>query len=149
MGLELLSKTSSLSVSPAYRHLSDWVVLKVLDGVREGHFTPGQRLTGEELARTFQVSCGFSQSFTQGFSPSFTHPWVLLLTFYQFPSFMAITYASFVRKRGAPAPLRRTAAAARTPSRTRSEARAERRAAGLILDGSRSGGYPSFAWFSG
>jgi DNA-binding GntR family transcriptional regulator len=56
MELGLLSKASSLSVSPAYRHLSDWVVLKVLDGVRKGVFMPGQRLTGEELARTFQVS---------------------------------------------------------------------------------------------
>ena len=56
MELGLLSKASSLSVSPAYRHLSDWVVLKVLDGVRKGIFTPGQRLTGEELARIFQVS---------------------------------------------------------------------------------------------
>ena len=25
--------------------------------------------------------CGFSRSFTQGFSQSFTHPWVLLLGF--------------------------------------------------------------------
>jgi DNA-binding GntR family transcriptional regulator len=56
MELQLLSQVSNLSVSPAYRHLSDWVVLKVLDGVRKGLFTPGQRLTGEELARTFQVS---------------------------------------------------------------------------------------------
>ena len=56
MELGLLSKASTLSGSPAYRHLSDWVVLKVLDGIRKGQFVPGQRLTGEELARTFQVS---------------------------------------------------------------------------------------------
>jgi DNA-binding FadR family transcriptional regulator len=36
--------------------LSDWVVLEVLDGVRQGVFTPGQRLNGEELARLFEVS---------------------------------------------------------------------------------------------
>jgi hypothetical protein len=39
------------------------------------------------------AKCGFSQSFTQGFSPSFTHPRVSILSFYQFPSFMAITHA--------------------------------------------------------
>jgi DNA-binding GntR family transcriptional regulator len=56
MELDLLWKASNLSVSPTYRDLSDWVVLKVLDGVRKGVFTPGQRLHGEELARIFNVS---------------------------------------------------------------------------------------------
>jgi len=42
------------------------------------------------------------------------HPWVRFLSFYQFASFMATTRASFVERGGAPAPHRRTAAAART-----------------------------------
>ena len=47
-----------------------------------------------------EPQCGFSRSFTQGFSLSFTHPWVFLLTFYQFPSFMAITQHFFSWKGG-------------------------------------------------
>jgi hypothetical protein len=42
--------------------------------------------------------CGFSRSFTQGFSLSFTHPWVLLLSFYQFSSFIAITNAYLLER---------------------------------------------------
>jgi len=56
MELDLLWKVSNLSVSPTYRDLSDWVVLKVFDGVRKGSFPPGQRLHEEELARLFKVS---------------------------------------------------------------------------------------------
>ena len=35
----------------------------------------------EYLTDDLEDACGFSRSFTQGFSQSFTHPWVLLLDF--------------------------------------------------------------------
>jgi DNA-binding GntR family transcriptional regulator len=41
---------------PDYRGLSEWVVLKVIDGVRKGTFVPGERLLEEDLARRFAVS---------------------------------------------------------------------------------------------
>jgi len=48
--------------------------------------------------------CGFSRSFTQGFSLSFTHPWVLLLSFYQFSSFMAIIHFCSLERGSASSP---------------------------------------------
>ncbi len=42
--------------APDYRGLSEWVVLKVIDGVRKGVFIPGERLLEEDLARRFGVS---------------------------------------------------------------------------------------------
>jgi DNA-binding GntR family transcriptional regulator len=56
MQLDVLSKASSLSSTPVYRALTDWVVLKVLDGVRKGEFPPGHRLREEDLAQRFEVS---------------------------------------------------------------------------------------------
>ncbi|MEW5977443.1 MAG: GntR family transcriptional regulator [Acidobacteriota bacterium] len=56
MPLDVLARAESLSATPTYRDLSDWVVLKFLDGVRKGVFTPGQRLREEGLARFFGVS---------------------------------------------------------------------------------------------
>ena len=45
-----------LNQEPIARDRSDWVVLKVLDGIRSGQFKAGQRLFEEELAETFGVS---------------------------------------------------------------------------------------------
>jgi DNA-binding GntR family transcriptional regulator len=56
MHLSQLSEASGLSSTPVYRALTDWVVLKILDGVRSGEFLPEQRLSEEELARRFEVS---------------------------------------------------------------------------------------------
>jgi len=66
--------------------------------------------------------CGFSQSFTQGFSPSFTHPRVLLLGFYQFPSSVTINI--------------------KTPFDSAGGSAAQR---ALILDGRPSGAYRPWA----
>lgn len=44
------------SESPAYRDLSDWVVLRVLDAIRNGGIRPGDRLVEHEVAATFGVS---------------------------------------------------------------------------------------------
>lgn len=54
--LDQLSKASGLSSTPVYRVLTDWVVLKILDGVRNGTFLPDQRLSEEDLAQRFEVS---------------------------------------------------------------------------------------------
>jgi DNA-binding GntR family transcriptional regulator len=56
MLLNLLYEASGLSSRPVYRALTDWVVLKILDGVRNGEFVPDQRLSEEDLARRFDVS---------------------------------------------------------------------------------------------
>jgi DNA-binding GntR family transcriptional regulator len=44
------------SETPAYRDLSDWVVLRVLDAIRNGGIRPGDRLVEHEVAATFGVS---------------------------------------------------------------------------------------------
>jgi DNA-binding GntR family transcriptional regulator len=41
---------------PAYRDLSDWVVLRVLDSIRTGTIRPGERLVEHEVATRFGVS---------------------------------------------------------------------------------------------
>ena len=71
------------------------------------------------------ASADFHDLSPRGFHHHSPTPWVhfRFLIFYQFPSFMATTVASFVEEREAPAPHRRTEAAAR---------RAECREAGLI-----------------
>jgi DNA-binding GntR family transcriptional regulator len=56
MLLSLLYEASGLSSKPVYRALTDWVVLKILDGVKNGEFVPDQRLSEEDLARRFEVS---------------------------------------------------------------------------------------------
>ncbi len=56
MLMSLLDDASGLSSKPVYRALTDWVVLKMLDGVRKGEFVPDQRLSEEELAKRFEVS---------------------------------------------------------------------------------------------
>jgi DNA-binding GntR family transcriptional regulator len=56
MPLSLLNETSGLSSKPVSRALTEWVVLKVLDGVKRGEFVPDQRLSEEDLARRFDVS---------------------------------------------------------------------------------------------
>ena len=56
MLLSLLYEASGLSSKPVYRALTDWVVLKILDGVKKGEFVPDQRLSEEDLARRFDVS---------------------------------------------------------------------------------------------
>jgi DNA-binding GntR family transcriptional regulator len=56
MLLTLLYEASGLSSKPVYRALTDWVVLKILDGVKKGEFVPDQRLSEEDLARRFEVS---------------------------------------------------------------------------------------------
>jgi DNA-binding GntR family transcriptional regulator len=56
MLLNLLYEASGLSSKPVYRALTDWVVLKILDEVRQGQFVPDQRLSEEDLARRFEVS---------------------------------------------------------------------------------------------
>ena len=56
MLLSLLYEASGLSPKPVYRALTDWVVLKILDGVKKGEFVPDQRLSEEDLARRFDVS---------------------------------------------------------------------------------------------
>jgi len=56
MLLSLLYEASGLSSKPVYRALTDWVVLKILDGVRKGDFVPDQRLSEEDLAQRFEVS---------------------------------------------------------------------------------------------
>jgi DNA-binding GntR family transcriptional regulator len=56
MLLSLLYEASGLAPKPVYRALTDWVVLKILDGVKRGEFVPDQRLSEEELARRFDVS---------------------------------------------------------------------------------------------
>lgn len=45
-----------VSESPAYRDLSDWVVLRVLDAIRNGRIRPGDRLVEHDVAATFGVS---------------------------------------------------------------------------------------------
>src|SRR5437588_4514387 len=69
----------------------------------------------------------------RGFHHHSPTPGFCFLSFYQFSPFVAIIQSSQIHslKRGAPAPHRRTEAGARRQSRTRSEVRAERRAAGL------------------
>jgi DNA-binding GntR family transcriptional regulator len=44
------------SESPAYRDLTDWVVLCVLESVRRGDIRPGERLVEHEVAARFGVS---------------------------------------------------------------------------------------------
>lgn len=56
MLLNLLYEASGLAPKPVYRALTDWVVLKILDGVRKGEFLPDQRLSEENLASRFDVS---------------------------------------------------------------------------------------------
>lgn len=56
MLLSLLCEASGLAAKPVYRALTDWVVLKILDGVKQGEFVPDQRLSEEDLARRFEVS---------------------------------------------------------------------------------------------
>ena len=56
MLLSLLYEASGLSSKPVYRALTDWVVLRILDGVKRGEFVPDQRLSEEDLARRFEVS---------------------------------------------------------------------------------------------
>jgi DNA-binding GntR family transcriptional regulator len=56
MLLTLLYESTGLSSKPVYRALTDWVVLRILDGVRRGEFVPDQRLSEEDLARRFDVS---------------------------------------------------------------------------------------------
>ena len=41
---------------PEYRNLSDWVVLKILDAIREGLIQPGERLTERDVAGKFNAS---------------------------------------------------------------------------------------------
>jgi DNA-binding GntR family transcriptional regulator len=41
---------------PDYRDLSDWVVIQILDAVREGTILPGERLIEDEIATRFGVS---------------------------------------------------------------------------------------------
>jgi DNA-binding GntR family transcriptional regulator len=42
--------------SPEYRSLPEWLVLRVIDGVRKGAFVPGERMLEEDLAQRFGVS---------------------------------------------------------------------------------------------
>ena len=42
--------------APEYRGLSDWVVVKILDAIRNGAITPGDRLVEREVAERFGVS---------------------------------------------------------------------------------------------
>lgn len=56
MLLSLLYEASGLASKPVYRALTDWVVLRILDGVKKGEFVPDQRLSEEDLARRFDVS---------------------------------------------------------------------------------------------
>jgi DNA-binding GntR family transcriptional regulator len=42
--------------SPEYRGLSDWVVRKILDAIRNGAIVPGDRLVEREVAERFGVS---------------------------------------------------------------------------------------------
>jgi DNA-binding GntR family transcriptional regulator len=56
MNLSELSDASNLSSVPVYRALTDWVVLKILGGVRNGEFLPDQRLSEQDLAQRFDVS---------------------------------------------------------------------------------------------
>ncbi len=44
------------SDSPAYRDLSDWVVQKILDAIRDGLIRPGERLVERDVATQFSVS---------------------------------------------------------------------------------------------
>ena len=45
-----------VSASPAYRDLSDWVVLRVLEAIRAGDIRPGERLVEHDVAARFMVS---------------------------------------------------------------------------------------------
>jgi len=56
MLLSLLYEASGLASKPVYRALTDWVVLRILDGVKRGEFVPNQRLSEEDLAGRFDVS---------------------------------------------------------------------------------------------
>jgi len=56
MLLSLLYEASGLSSKPVYRALTDWVVLRILDGVKKGEFLPNQILSEEDLAGRFDVS---------------------------------------------------------------------------------------------
>jgi DNA-binding GntR family transcriptional regulator len=56
MLLTLLYEAAGLSEKPVYRALTDWVVLRILEGVKKGEFVPNQRLSEEDLARRFDVS---------------------------------------------------------------------------------------------
>lgn len=42
--------------APTYRDLSDWVVLQILDAIRNGTIEPGERLVEREVAERFGVS---------------------------------------------------------------------------------------------
>ena len=42
--------------SPEYRGLSDWVVVKILDAIRSGAISPGDRLVERDVAERFGVS---------------------------------------------------------------------------------------------
>jgi len=42
--------------SPAYRDLSDWVVTKVLEAMKNGSIKPGERLIERDVAERFSVS---------------------------------------------------------------------------------------------
>ena len=42
--------------SPEYRGLSDWVVVKILDAIRAGAISPGDRLVERDVAERFGVS---------------------------------------------------------------------------------------------
>ena len=42
--------------SPAYRDLSDWVVTKILEAIKNGSIKPGERLIERDVAERFSVS---------------------------------------------------------------------------------------------
>src|ERR1019366_10369144 len=56
MLLTQLYEASGFSSKPVYRALTDWVVLKILEGVRKGDLVPDQRLSEQDLAKRFDVS---------------------------------------------------------------------------------------------
>lgn len=56
MLLSPLYEESGLSSKPVQRALTDWVALKILDGVKKGEFVPDQRLSEDDLAHRFEVS---------------------------------------------------------------------------------------------
>ncbi len=44
------------AVSPAYRDLSSWVAMQILEAIKSGQITPGERLVEREIAERFGVS---------------------------------------------------------------------------------------------
>ncbi len=45
-----------MNISPEYRSLSDWVVMNVIQAIRNGDIKPGERLVERDLAERFGVS---------------------------------------------------------------------------------------------